>query len=124
MSLTFPGENYTPDLTRLSDVFGKGEKAMRAILAETASFERLEDIPEIAKTVSPHLEPVKDAVKAAQGAAATQPGVNFGLAASGPGPLREATGSPSGARLQGGRELSIRRASYIRRACDTGRLGY
>src|SRR3546814_8859740 len=89
MSLTFPGENYTPDLTRLSDVFGKGEKAMRAILAETASFERLEDIPEIARTVSPHLDPVKEAVKAAQGAAATKPGVSFGIEASGPGPIRD-----------------------------------
>ncbi len=101
MSLTFPGEKYTPDLSRLSEVFGKGEKAMRAILAETAGFERLEDIPEIAKAVSPHLEPVKKAVKAAQGAAATKAGVNFGIEASGPGPIPDPAGGPKGVKVLG-----------------------
>jgi hypothetical protein len=101
MSLTFPGEDYTPDLSRLSDVFGKGEKAMRAILAQTAGFERIEDIPEIAKAVSPHLEPVKEAVKAAQGAAATKAGVNFGIEASGPGPIPDPAGGPQGVKVLG-----------------------
>lgn len=101
MSLTFPGESFSPDIASLSEVFGKGEKAMRAILAETAGFRKLEDIPEIAKTVSPHLEPVKDAVKAAQGAAETKPGVNFGIQASGPGPIPDPAGGPAGAKVLG-----------------------
>lgn len=101
MSLTFPGEDFTPDLTRLADVFGKGEKAMRAILVEASGFEHPADIPEIAKSVSPHLDPVKQAVQAARGAAASKGGVSFGIEASGPGPIPEPSGGPAGVKVQG-----------------------
>jgi hypothetical protein len=99
MSLTFPAASSVPDLTRLGEVFGKGERAMRGILSETASFETLDDIPAVAEAVSPHLDPVKAAVWAAQGIAEAKPGVSFGVAASGPGPSPNAP--PMGASVLG-----------------------
>lgn len=101
MSLTFPSSSSIPDLTRVGEVFRQGESAMRAILAETATFESLDDIPAIGEAISPHLEPVKEAVRAAQGIAEAQPGVSFGIAASGAGPSPEATAPPVGTTVVG-----------------------
>jgi len=101
MSLTFPSTSSVPDLTRVGEVFREGEAAMRAILAETTGFETLDDIPAIGEAVSPHLEPVKEAVKAAQGIAEAKPGVSFGIAASGAGPSPEATAPPVGTTVVG-----------------------
>jgi hypothetical protein len=97
MHLSFPGDTPVPMLGSLAKIFSSGEAALRSIAAATATFKSLDDIGNIKKAVKPHLQPVKDAVEAAQGILGAQPGrMNLGVSLSGPGPSPVPGVSPAG----------------------------
>jgi Domain of unknown function (DUF4157) len=95
LKLSYPVESSVPNLSELSHIFQQGETAMRRIVEATASFRNLSDIPNISDRISPHLQPVKDAMEAATGIAQAPPGVSFGVSATGPGMGR--SGAATGA---------------------------
>jgi len=97
LSFSYPVETPAPDLSQLQKVFTEGESALCKIVRETASFHHLHDIPNISDAIHPYLQPVKEAVQAAQGIAGAQAGrVMFGVSASGPGPAPHPSITPPG----------------------------
>ncbi len=97
ITLSAPGETSLPDLSKLTDVFKEAETAMRGMIDATTGFGSLSDVPKVTKAASPHVAPVKEAVKALVDIAKA-PGVSAGLSVRGPTPGGETPGgsTPSG----------------------------
>ncbi len=84
MQLTFPTGQMPADLSTLGAVFGAGESALRASLVEVSGFRSIDEIPDLAARISPHVAPVRRAVETATRIARTPPGISFGIRAEGP----------------------------------------
>lgn len=102
LSLTFPSDQMPADMSRLGTVFSEGERALRTIAGEVHGMRSLSEIPDVAERVSPHLDPVKEAVEAASSVAGTRTGVSFGIRAEGPAFAEPgAGGAPAATSIQG-----------------------
>ena len=102
MQLTFPTNQMPVDLSSLGGVFGRGERALRSALGEVGGFRSLDDIPDIAGRIEPHVAPVRQAVQTATRLARTRPGISFGVRAEGPGPgAGSGGGTPTAGRVLG-----------------------
>lgn len=86
LTLTFNTKDMPPYPGAIADIFAKGEQGVRGILRETSNFRSLEQIPDLAKKVDPHLKPVKRAIGTAGVLAGLKENVSFGAKISGPGP--------------------------------------
>ncbi len=86
LTLTFNTKDMPPYPGAIADIFAKGETGVRGILHETAGFENLDEIPDLAKKIEPHLKPVKQAIGTAGILAGLKSHVSFGAKISGPGP--------------------------------------
>jgi hypothetical protein len=87
MTLSIPGGTPAPNLTQLKDVFQKGERGLRGIARETASFGSIGEISAAVDAISPHLDPVKKSLEAIRGVAEKdEHPVSIGIQAEGPGP--------------------------------------
>ncbi len=83
VTLSIPGESSVPDLSKLADVFKEAERSMRGIVDASSSFADLKDVPRVTKAISPHVEPVKEAVDALV-QTAKAPRVSAGVKLEGP----------------------------------------
>ena len=108
VSLNFPDDTSIPDLSKLGKVFGEGEASLRKIIGATTSFRGLSDMARIKDAISPHMQPVKEAVEAVQSIAKAPPkgGVSLGLSFGSPDPTPGQKGMPGG--IQGQITLTIR----------------
>ncbi len=107
VKLSYPQDTAIPDLSMLGNVFGEAEGAMRDIVGATASFRNLQDIPRVKDAITPHLQPVKDAVEAVKGIAKAKPNaVSVGLSVGSAPPMPWEVGTmPRG--VQGQLTLTI-----------------
>ena len=109
MRLSFPRAGMPQDLAALSDVFSQGASALGGVVEETATFRSIEEIPDLAGRISPHLAPVKRSIETASRVARTPLGVSFGVEVGGP------TREPApGAGLEAPRGVEARAVLTIR----------
>lgn len=99
LRLTFPRAQMPQDISALAGVFSDGANALSAIARETSSFRSIDQIPEIADRVSPHMAPVRRAIDAASRIARTPLGVSFGVEVG--GPMRAGAAGATGAEARG-----------------------
>src|SRR3546814_17027003 len=85
------------DISALAGIFGNGATALTAIARETATFRNIDQIPDIADRVSPHMAPVRRAIDAASRVARAPLGVSFGVEVGGPtrSPVPAPTAGPA-----------------------------
>lgn len=83
LTLSTPGGSSMPDLTKLADVFTKGETALRGIIKSTTRFGKLDDVAKIKDAVTPHIGPIKEAVQTLVDIAKA-PTVSGGISLRGP----------------------------------------
>ena len=84
MTLTFNTDKMPPYPAAIGKIFHEGEKGVRGILKETATFSHIRDIPDLAGRIKPHVEPVKKAVSTAGTLAGLKDRVSVGLEVKGP----------------------------------------
>jgi hypothetical protein len=84
-TLTFPSDEMPADFSTLGDVFSSAENGMRGVAAATGSVRSLNDLSDAKNKISPHIDPIKEAVTTAANVASTPSGVSFGIRVSGPG---------------------------------------
>ena len=100
VSLSIPDDPSVPDMSKLGKIFSEAEKAMRGIIGASAGIDNLKDIQKVAGKMKPFMDPVKDAVEAAQGIAkAPSSGVSFGFKIGSPDPLPGSSGMPGGVQV-------------------------
>lgn len=86
VTLTFNTDKMPPYPGAIGRIFAEGEQGVRGILAETAKFRRIEDIPDLPGKIEPHLKPVKKAIGTAGALAGLKEHISFGIEVKGPGP--------------------------------------
>src|SRR5262249_50995576 len=86
VKLSYPSDTPVPDLGKLGDVFGKGEKALGDLAVATAGFTHPRDVSRVMESMKSPLGDVLTAVDAAQGARKAKRGVNLGLVLGSPDP--------------------------------------
>jgi hypothetical protein len=103
LKLSTPGAASLPDPAKLTDVFRTAEESLRAMVAATANLPNLDNPAAVYTAISPHIGPVKEAVKVLQEIASSAAGPRFsaGITAGGPMPGQETdvaspAGSPEG----------------------------
>jgi hypothetical protein len=106
LTLSYPDDNIIPDLSKVSQVFADGEKAVREALVATSSFNSLDDVARIKAAVEPHFKPAKDALDAAKGIAKATRRANVGVTLGSPDPLPGQKDMPKG--IQGQVTVTIR----------------
>ncbi len=72
-----------PDMTRLSDIFRRAQEGMVGILGAAGDVD-LNDLSATTSAISPHLEPIKQAVRTAGEIASVREGISLSATASGP----------------------------------------
>jgi hypothetical protein len=96
ITLSFPDDTYIPNLSKVGEVFSKGEVGMRGILKATQGFD-LNELSKVQEAAKPHLTPVKEAVEAVKGIAkSTGKGLSFGFSFGSPDPMPGQTGRTPG----------------------------
>lgn len=98
LKLSFPDDAPVPSLAALSDVFSKGERAVRNIAVATRQFNNLSDTGKIGVLVKPDISAVQSAVEAASGipSAERRSGKSFGFSLGSPEPGPGEQGIPRG----------------------------
>jgi hypothetical protein len=108
IKFSYPEDTSIPDLTKLGKVFSEGEKAMRGIIAATSSFKSLQDAARVKEAITPHIQPVSNAVDAAKSIAKApeKGGVSVGVSVGSPDVMPGESGIPKG--VQGQITLTVR----------------
>jgi hypothetical protein len=106
ITLSYPSDTSVPSLDKLGKVFTEGEKAFRGIVKETQGIKHIKDVERVTTAIKPYMDPVKNAVEAAQGLAAAQTtGLSVGFSLGSPDPLPGQTGRTPG--IQGTATLTF-----------------
>jgi hypothetical protein len=94
MSLSYPTDAVVPDVTRVGNIFRAGETALRSAHEAVESFQASKDVSAAVEAAKPYVEPVTEAVKAAESIAKVPASrVSVGISAS--GPTAAEVGSPT-----------------------------
>ena len=108
ITLSYPEDTAIPDLSKLGNVFGEGEKALRGSLSALSSFNSLHDAGKVKDAISPHMQPVSNAVEAVKGIAKApaKGGVSVGFTFGSGDPTPGGTNARGG--VQGVITLTVR----------------
>jgi hypothetical protein len=96
ITLSFPEDDYVPDLSSLGKVFSEGEKAIWRMADATRGFNNISDAGKVSALLKPNISAIKDALEAVDSIKGAKGGASFGFKLGSPDPLPGQQGIPGG----------------------------